>query len=225
MATTKERPYREHAEKILDRIVTLSRKRDKAMSERQKIFDERDSIDAEIADLEPGTEEHNARSAEWRECVKKIEKLKVDEKYYADQIGVIANKADQAEFDFLDEPVKVPESLYDKLAPKKKDAETKDQHDPHQQTLPMPNPATGEGVAEHMKAAITELELDKKDEKRLIDAGFHTIGALAAFVDDERNHLGEKLECGEGITSRILRALKAFRKAQVKAELAKERGE
>lgn len=219
------KPYQEHAEKILDRICVLAKKGTKAETDRKKAFEERNSIEVERDEAPPDSPEYQEICVRLVHVLDKIEKIAIDIKFYDGKIRTIANNCEQGEFDFLEEPIKVPESLYDKLKPKKKDAEMKDAPDPDQQTLPMPNLATGEGVAEHMKAAITELELDKKDEARLIDAGFETIGALARFVDDENNSLGEKLNCGEGITSRIFRSLKSFRRAQTKAELAKERGE
>ena len=225
--------HQEHAVKVLERVWTLSKRRKAAKSKRENLFTERDSIDAEIAELKDDTS-HEAEqlAGRWRRCVKEIEKLKIDIGFYGDEIDRAIEEGEQGKFDFLEDPMKPPAELYDKLTPKKAE---------EQMTLPAdgrpvgrpdrknPDPIIPDGVDQHLAAAVSELDLPEQQKGKLIKGNLPTIAHLVEFIDAAPNtaatRLEQRLDCNTKVASSIIGAVEKYRKVHRRAMVEAERGE
>lgn len=222
-----------HAIKILDRIWTQSRKRTAAKSKRKNLFNERDTVDAKIDELEDKSSDEGLKlSLKWREIVKAIDKLALEIEFYSDAIEEAIDDAIQGKFEFLDADIGPPKKLYDKLKPKKAE-EPAPKKDGRPVGVPGPDRQTMklvlEGVDEHLNAAVSELDtLSDRDRDKLTNAGFTTIGEVAKVIDVDGGTLGQlmdKLNCGQEIASRIKKAVGSFRKKHRSAKAEVEREE
>ena len=228
----------EHAIKILDRVWTLSRKRAAAKSKRENLFVERDSIDGQIDELgDAHSSEGRELSSRWRDVVKQIERLKVDIDFYSDEIDRAIEEGEQGKFDFVEEPITPPESLYSKLKPKKAEApKPEEPKDTRPVGVPKGRGGKGEsaadsipaGVDQHLAAAVIELGLSDRDTDRLVGAELMTIADVAKLFEVAGGTLGpvmDRLNCGQEIASRIKKAVDQYRSKHRKAMATAEREE
>ena len=215
----------EHAVKILTRVWTLSRKRKAAKSQRENLFTERDSIDAEIEEL---ADKHSPEGAElaakWRDICKKIEKLKLDIEFYSDEIGRAIDDGEQGKFEFLDDDLKPAASLYEKLKPKKPEEPKKDDRPvgvPNANGKPQLRITPPEGKDEQLGAAVSELDLPDHLSKTLHERGYHTIRDIAEAIDKGvslQAALGRGVDNAELVVKAVGKYRKKHRSAIVQAE-------
>lgn len=223
----------EHAVKILDRVWTLSRKRTAAKSKRENLFTERDSIDMQIDQLSDAhSHEGQELSAKWRDVVKQLERLKIDIDFYGDEIDRAISEGEQGKFDFVEDPIKPPPTLYDRLKPRKREepaaADDRPVGTPNGKTpVGTPAPAPPEGVDQHLAAAVSELDIPDRLARVLHQAEISTIGDLVRLADGPQPLAAALQPLGIGVDNCKLleKALNMYRKKHRKAMAAAEREE
>lgn len=236
--TKKTDTYTAFPSVVCERIRRLVQLGKNAESQRKKAFDARDHVRDEIARItkemafgraKQADIEH--KQAEFGATIMEIERLQKTLKWVSGEINIAVERADEPGL-FDDADVQVPNFDSDDEAEDKEQGtlagageegqpapspkKTKAKPEP----IRVPEPPVG--VDQHMTATVNELDLSEAYRERLADAGFSTIGSLDAFVRDGGN-IRDRLDCGENIASAVLRALKAYKQRQLKAELERER--
>lgn len=192
-------------------------------SKRANAFDDRDNALAELADFE---DKHCSEAKDVKEqhsdAVVLIEDLTKRIKWHGNQVDEIIEHADEPSFEFMYEPS--PEDL----APPKKKAQlefgegekasdTKPIGRPGPVKPEQPDPDMGDGVDEHMKASINDLDLDKRTVEKLAAKGMTKVGHLVKVLDSKDGDLAKEADLTDLQERTVAKAVKLFRKAQRQA--------
>lgn len=191
-------------------------------SKRSNAFDDRDNALAELADFE---DKHCPEAKDVKEkhsdAVVLIEDLTKRIKWHGNQVDEIIEHADEPSFEFMYEPS--PEDL----APKKKAqlefgegekaSDTKPIGKPGPVKPEQPDPDMGDGVDEHLKASINELDLDKRTVEKLAAKGMTKVGHLTKVLDAKDGDLAKEADLTVKQEQGVTKAVKLFRKAHRKA--------
>lgn len=173
---------------------------------RGKAFEDRDAALAEIAEIESrDCREYGELCRRHSEAVQAIETLGKSVKWHQNQVDELVEKADEPQLDFMYDPPEEPATKQLKLAgvaPVGKPGRPRPEG---------PDPSLGDGVDEHLRASVNELDCREDIKGKLIDAGLTTVGRVAAVLDDDKQDLREVLNCGENIASEIKKAVKQYR--------------
>lgn len=86
-----------------------------------------------------------------------------------------------------------------------------------------PDPSKGDGVEEHLKASVNELDVNESIKSKLLECGLTTVGRVVVFLEDTTKDHREILNCGENVFSAIKKSVGKFRTAHRKAAAAAEK--
>ena len=189
-------------------------------------------VESELADARRELDELGAKDETSDEfqvaAARKERSLRVRELYkerlktIADKIDAAVAKAARGENELID--------VFDSGAfiakPKASDLYRTDPRPVGQEEKPKAaaaEPASHEGVDEHLKASVNELSLREDLKSRLIKAGLRTVGAVAAHVDASKS-IVDALDCSEPEERAILKALAKYRTDHRKAMQTAESG-
>mgnify|MGYP001610783678 CR=1 FL=1 len=198
--------------------VALETKRKNAMGDRDAALDEKHGLSNKAG---PAYREASLRHSD---AVELIDDLKTRINWHGAQVDELVEKADQPMLKFAYE---MPDDDDDEddgqmefgagekpVRPIGKPGKAKPE---------APDPSQGDGVDEHMNAAVAELQLDPAVERLLVNAGLTTVGRVAAVIDDEAQSLAEKIGDSEAVVAKIVKAVYGFRKAHRRAMAAVEK--
>jgi hypothetical protein len=194
-------------------IRNIVKARRKAQSEREQAFEERDEATRKIGEAMMGQEPTEPHEAEYGRAVMRLDVLAQRLKYLEGELDKAIENADEAELPFktakLDIPDFKPRAKHAEPKPKEREAEEK-APDRDQMEL-------AEGQDEHLQADINELDISDADKAKLRKGGYDRISQIALALDKSED-LREKLNVGENVAARIIKAVKAFRSEHRKAK-------
>jgi hypothetical protein len=177
-------------------------------SKRKAAFDDRDAALAELAEFKD-KESSDALKVKARHSDAEIQIYDLNKrlKWHSNQIAEAVDKADEPGFEFLYDMDDEPETKVPKAKDKEKSGPTK----------PEADAGVYEGVDEHLKAHVNELDMRENLKGKLVAAGLTTIGAVVRIIDDQTKSLDEIDGIGEASAAEIVAAVKAYRKKHRKA--------
>jgi hypothetical protein len=188
-------------------------------SQRSNAFDARNAAKEELDEVDDMQgEEAVAIKARHSDAVIEIESLERRIKWHNKQVDQAVRNPDSIQMELEYE---VPDDV---LHPPKKQPRAKGDDDKDQQKLSDGTAAdeVPQGMNQHLRAAIAELQLETKTEKCLIQAGFNTVADVVKAIDSPEG-LPDIRGIGGVGQAEIQKAVKKFRKAHQKAELEAER--
>lgn len=210
----------------------------KLEAERKAAFENRDAAVAEINDVRAsmimGDEADRPRAkledellhaqARHSQAITRIDELQKTIRWHASQIDEMVTKADEPGLDVLYEMPEPP-------PPEKKDdgqltLDARPVGRPGLKPKPEePDPSKGDGVDEHLKASVKELDMPERLIGLCEKAGLTKIGHLVKVLDDndgDAPSLGEAVNGSDKDAKAITKAVKVYRdkhrKAAMKAE-------
>lgn len=195
-----------------------------ASAARKKAFEQRDGLQAQLAELFKSKAAGGAVSelelaeakARVYDAIQEISNLEASIRFYGNTITETVQDADSPELDGLTDEMPLytpppPPSIEKPSAPKPRDEAARQEDHEH-----------AEGVDEHLDASVNELDIPELDKGRLVKAGFTTIGAVAKVIDSDGD-LGAALNVGEKVAARVKAAVQTFRSVHRKASAQVER--
>lgn len=207
----------------------------KLETERKAAFENRDAALAEINDVRAsmimGDEADRPRAkledellhaqARHSQAITRIDELQKTIRWHASQIDEMVTKADEPGLDVLYEMPEPP-------PPEKKDdgqltLDARPVGRPGLKPKPEePDPSKGDGVDEHLKASVKELDMPERLIGLCENAGKTKVGHLIDVIDSKDGDLAESLNCEAKDAKAIAKAVKVYRdkhrKAAMKAE-------
>lgn len=186
-------------------------------SKRDAAFEDRDAAVAEkgeIADRE--SHEYEQACKRHSDAIEAIDDLSAQIKFHRNQVDTLIEKSDEPELEFM----------YDMPAEMKPSAKAKAKKEKDAEQLKLSDGKAAEGVAEglneHLKVSLAELELDSKIERCLQQAGYVTVYDLVVQIDGDAGLPDIKGVGGVGQAA-ILKAVKSYRKRHRQADAAVEK--
>ncbi|MFN0133454.1 MAG: hypothetical protein ACKVW3_13120 [Phycisphaerales bacterium] len=187
-------------------------------SKRTIAFEDRDAALSEKHDIEDhDSDEYLEACKRHSDAIAAIDDLSNSIKWHRNQVDMLVDKADEPQLDFMYEPPAEPAAKDPKQLKLAGEADTRPVGRPGKPKPEAPDPSKGDGVDEHLKASVAELDCRENIKGMLVKAGLTTIGRLAAVADDEKRDLGEIVACDTSMVIDIRRALKAYRTKHRKA--------
>lgn len=196
-------------------------------SQRSGAFEDRDAALAELEDLKADSPEAREAKIKHSDAERKLETLSALVKWHRKQLAEAIEKADEGQFDFMyniDEDEDAQLTLH---KPKKaeKPAAPAEEPKPKKPVGRVPKAdadAAIDGLNEHLKASVTELEVNDRIKNKLVAAGFNTMRDIAEvfFAHEGKDAFVEKFNANQNDTAASIRAINAWFTAQKKAELA-----
>lgn len=210
--------------------------REVAENNRKNAFSDRDAALEEINECEDKeSPEYIRAERNHSEAIRRIDSLSVEISWHNKQIGVIVANADKPQQLELSLDMPEPELK------KKPDPDQMKFGDGEKKVKPVgrpgpvkpehPDASLGDGVAEHLKVSVLELDLPEKLKGKVQRLGYETVGSLIAAIDEKgySNPMNEVyrdlFEVSSKDAAAIVEAAWAFKKKHVNAELAKIREE
>ena len=206
-------------------------------SKRKAAFENRDAALAEINDVRAamilGDEADRPRAkledellhaqARHSQAITEIDELQKTIRWHASQIDEMVTRADEPELDVLYEMPAPP-------PPEKKDdgqmtlaGDTRPVGRPGLKPKPeAPDPSKGDGVDEHLKASVKELDMPERLIGICEKAGKTKVGHLADVLDSKDSDLSEALDCEPKDAKAIAKAVKVYRDQHRKAAMNAE---
>ena len=209
--------------------------RDVAENNRKNAFADRDAA------LEEKTECRDRESPEYKtacinhsDAVQRIEALQTEIAWHNKQIGVIVANADKPQQ--LELSLEMPE------APKKKvDKDQMEFGEGEKKVKPVgrpgpvkpghPDASLGDGVAEHLKVSVLELDLPENLKGKLRKLGYETVGSVivaidkAGYTNPNNDAFREMFNTNAKDAAAIVEAAWAYKKKHTLAELNQIREE
>ena len=183
---------------------------------RGKAFEDRDAALAEIAEIESrDCREYGELCRRHSEAVQAIETLGKSVKWHQNQVDELVEKADEPQLDFMYDPPEEPTKQLKLagVAPVGKPGRPRPEG---------PDPSLGDGVDEHLRASVNELDCREDIKGKLIDAGFTTVGRVAAAIDQEQD-LAVLLNASKSTVHAVMKSVKAYREKHRRAAMETER--
>ncbi|MFO0833692.1 MAG: hypothetical protein U0638_01875 [Phycisphaerales bacterium] len=216
-------------------LSSIAAAREQSKTREKDLIQERKGLDGKLNDLGAGnTAEHLRVSREYVVCIRAIEYERNRQKTLADDAERIVRDGNQGKFDFADEvdvtalaARPTEEEMF--RAPEPDDAQptlngdTRPVGRPGLKPKPEePDPSKGDGVDEHLKASVKELDMPERLIGLCENAGKTKVGHLADILDGKDGDLSEALDCEAKDAKAIAKAVKLYRdkhrKAAMKAE-------
>ena len=215
----------------------------KLEGDRKKAHEDRD---AALAELEEFEDEHSDEAVEAKErhsdAVRTIERLAAQIKFHGNEVDRMIEQADSPELEFMYEPhaeqdssprrgkdvagqIRMgpppPADAGNGVRPVGRPAGSK----PGAVKPEAPDPSKGDGVDEHLKAGIQELNLDEEITAALIAKGFTTVGRVAALIEKTDGDIIEPTGLSASDAAVVRGAVAKYRKAHRSAMREAESGE
>lgn len=169
-------------------------------SRRKGAFEDRDAALAELAELtDKESPEAMKLKSQHSDAIVQIDDLNSRIKWHNKQLDELVEKADEPGFDFMYDPEPTP------TVPK---GRNKSGSGP---AVPEADAPGFEGVDEHLKAHVNELDCREDLKGKLVAAGLTTIGAVVAVLDGVGD-IRDEVELNENQAAEVKRAVKAYRK-------------
>lgn len=215
--------------KVLKALFAIADARDACKNHEVDLVQERKSLDSKLNELGAGdSAEHRRVSREYVVCIRAIEYERHRLRELADKADQVVKEARQGKFNFasIDESEMVKRPTEDELFAAPDPAPAGD-------VLPVgrpglkpkpeePDPSKGDGVDEHLKASVKELDMPERLIGLCENAGKTKVGHLADILDGKDGDLSEALDCEAKDAKAIAKAVKVYRdkhrKAAMKAE-------
>lgn len=207
--------------KVWSALVAVAQAREAAKAREAELVLTRREVEGRLEELGAGeTKDHLRASREYFVTIKHLEYERNRLKTLADKMEAIIKAGIQGKFDFADEINEseinkrpTEEDLFHREEPDQepKLVETRPVGRPGKTKPQVPDPSKGDGVDEHLKASVNELDIREDLKGKLIDAGLITIGHIAAILDkDEHAHIVESFS--QNANAVVKKAVKAYRK-------------
>ncbi|HLO41672.1 MAG TPA: hypothetical protein VK176_11670 [Phycisphaerales bacterium] len=207
---------------------------------------ERKALKSELAELGAGeTQEHKEAGWAYSRVLFRLEHCRDRQKDLANRIDDTIKKAHEPglfgdDEEDLDKPVE-DQDVFKSIAKKLGAGDDGDEEDDaDQQSLPVGGPSATqppkplkltepeipEGLDEHLKASVNELDMREDLKGLLIAAGFDTIAKLVHVLDGPggRSDLSTKANLSENKTATVAKAVGAYRKEHRSAMRSVETG-
>lgn len=207
-------------EKVWKALVAVAQAREAAKARESELVLTRRDVEGRLDELGAGeTKDHLRVSRDWVVTCRQLDYERNRLKTLADQMEKIVREGIQGKFDFADS---INESEINRRPteadlfhrdpePEPKPAETRPVGRPGKTKPQVPDPSKGDGVDEHLKASVNELDIREDLKGKLIDAGLTTVGHIAAILDkDEHAHIVEGFS--QNANAAVKKAVKGFRK-------------
>lgn len=207
-------------EKVWKALVAVAQAREAAKAREAELVLTRRDVEGRLDELGAGeTKDHLRVSRDYVVTCRQLEYERNRLKTLADQMEAVIRAGIQGKFDFADS---ISESEINRRPteadlfhpapePEHKPAETRPVGRPGKTKPQVPDPSKGDGVDEHLKASVNELDIREDLKGKLIDAGLTTVGHIAAILDkDEHAHIVEGFS--QNANAAVKKAVKAFRK-------------
>ncbi len=200
-------------------------------SQRINAFDDRDNAVSEMREMDDHeADEFKALQAMHSEAVLLIDDLNTRIKWHTKQIDELVEKGDEPGIDVLFDPT--VEQLAKPKKPKDEQLEFGEGETPVKPIgragpvkPEVPAPDMGDGVDEHLKASVLELDAPEKAKGLAQDAGYRTVGALAALYDTRDAHeIQGVLNASENHVRNLGKALKVYRSTHRRVMVEVEHG-
>lgn len=211
---------------VCQRIRNLNELIKSMEAERKDLFTTRDAIDAELMELTKDEKTKEERLlADWAIAERKIKTTSDAIKGAQVDLQVTIDRADDNKlFDDVDVEVRKRDYTVKAPPPAPEPKETRGVGRPGKVKPEAPDPSKGDGVDEHLKASVKELDLPEQSLGKLEAAGLTTVGRVVAAIESKDKDLRDVLNCGENVASRIKAAVTKYRGAHRKAMAAAEVG-
>lgn len=218
-------------------LSSIAAAREQSKTREKDYVQERKSLDGKLNDLGAGSSPDHLRvSREYVVCIRAIDYERNRQKTLADDAERIVREGNQGKFDFAEEldisELSTRPTEDEMFRP---EAPDDDQMAIGQDTRPVgrpgpvkpeaPSPEMGDGVDEHLKASVKELDLPERLIGLCEKAGLTKIGHLVKVLDDndgDAPSLGEAVNGSDKDAKAITKAVKVYRdkhrKAAMKAE-------
>jgi hypothetical protein len=200
-------------------------------SQRVNAFDDRDNAVSEMREMDDHeADEFKALQARHSEAVLLIDDLNTRIKWRTKQIDELVEKGDEPGIDVLFDPT--AEQLAKPKKPKDDQLEFGEGETPVKPIgragpvkPEVPAPDMGDGVDEHLKASVLELDAPEKAKSLASAAGYTTVGALAKLFEDQASHEVQViLNASENAVRQLHKAVKTFRSEHRKVMVEVEQG-
>lgn len=200
----------------------LESRRENAFSDRDAALEEK----REITDRESG--EYLAACRRHSDAIAEIDSLSHSIRWHGKQLDVLMEKPDEQQLDFMYDPPQEPARPKQlKLAGgEASGGEEPARPDPRpvgrvgRPRPEVPAPDMGDGVDEHLKASVNELDCRENIKGKLIAAGLTTIGSVVEVLDDSRRHIVEIASLTDKQDGELRKAVGGYRSKHRKADLA-----
>lgn len=218
-------------------LSSIAAAREQSKTREKDYVQERKSLDGKLNDLGAGSSPDHLRvSREYVVCIRAIDYERNRQKTLADDAERIVREGNQGKFDFAEEldisELSARPTEDEMFRPEPPDD---DQMSIGQDTRPVgrpgpvkpeaPSPEMGDGVDEHLKASVKELDMPERLIGICEKEGKTKIANLVKLVDDAEGEvpgLVAALDCSEKDAKAIAKAVKLYRdkhrKAAMKAE-------
>ena len=187
----------------------------KALDSKRKIaFDDRDAaVDEKNECRDHESPEYIRACRMHSEAISQIETLEAGIKFHRNQITTVVEKADEPQLDLTyDPPAEAP-----KVDPRQKTLEQEAKAKAAQKDKP-----SAEGLAEQLKASVSDFEFGVQWTKHLMKAGLDTVGKLVEFIE-AGGDLEEATDLSGSQAACVVKKVKEWRKRHAKAMAAAEK--
>ena len=187
----------------------------KALESKRKIaFDDRDAaVDEKNECRDHESPEYTKACRMHSEAISQLESLDSAIKFHRGQITLVVEKADDPQLDLTyDPPAEAP-----KVDPRQKTLEQEAKAKAAQKDKP-----SAQGLAEQLKASVTNLDFGVQWTKHLMAAGLDTVGKLVEFIE-AGGDLEEATDLSGSQAACVAKKVKEWRKHHAKAMAAAEK--
>lgn len=218
-----------------ERIRSLVTTRRALESKRATLFETRNGVKAEMESLTAGEKARKQDLlAQYGETCMEIDRHQFAIRKATADLDEVVEKADEPGLFEDDEAMPTAKEYLSLASEKPKDPRKPDDQRPVGRPAPhapgrvkpeAPSPDHGDGVDEHLKASVNELDCPEKIKGKLTTAGLTSIGAVVEVFEDSRRSIEEIASLTDRERELLAKAVGAFRGKHRKAAAAVERGE
>lgn len=183
-------------------------------SKRKNAFEDRDAAKAEKDELEDHeSPEYSHACLKHSDAIDAIENLNHAIKHHNNQIDQLVEQADEPKFEFaydVPPPTKKADGQM-KLGEGEKPVKVIGKAGPVKPEKP--DPELGDGVDEHLKASVNDLDLSKAVVTKLTAAGFTKVGHITVVLDAKDGDLATAAGLTDPQEREVMKTVKTYRKA------------
>lgn len=202
---------------VCQRLRNLVAARNKAKSEREHTFEERDEASRMIGEALLAKQDTTEHEAAYGRAVMQLEILGQRIKWIDGEIDKTVEGADDAKL-FEDADLDMP-LFKPKAKHTEKGQEPPERDDPDQAKFG--GTTQPEGEDQHLEASVKELELDPAIEKALIKGGYKKVGDIAKVIDAGEDLVVKGLDVEQ--CAKATAATKKYRKEHRQAGMKREK--